>query len=132
MKAAFTSVLRLALATQLVGCASTRLVQVSGEGARPQGLRIAGYTLADGTLHTFRGVVRPSADGDQLVFRPTILRPTESGPEAEKSFTLPRQDVASLRVEKMDKVRAALLAVGVSGALLFALIATDEDRSLTW
>jgi hypothetical protein len=124
MKRAFVM---LALAAQLAGCASTRMVQVAGGTTErgpvpPKGLRIMGYTMADGTQHAFRGVVRPSAQGEQLIFKPVVPRPTESVPEAERSFTLPRGDVATLQVVRVNRVRTALL-VGMSTAVVLVLTA---------
>ena len=123
MKPAFAT---LALAAQFLGCASTRMVPVAGESAEQgpaarKSLRIAGYTTLDGTQHSFSGFVRPTAEGDQLVFKPIVRRPTESSPEAERSVTLPRHDVAMLQVREINKVRTSLL-VGASSAVVYILI----------
>ena len=120
----------LAIVAQLLGCASTRMVPIA-EGFSEQGqagrksLRIAGYTMADGTEHSFSGFVRPAAGGDQLVFKPLVKRPTESTPEAERSFTLPRQDVAKVEVREINKVRTAVL-VGASSALVYIILVSGS------
>lgn len=124
----------LALAAQLLGCASTRMVQVAGGTTErgpvpPKGLRITGYTKADGTQHTFRGIVRPAARGEQLTFKPVVPRPTESAPEAERSFTLPRRNVATLQVVRVNRVRTALL-VGISVAAVLAWTAQQHGGQI--
>ena len=139
MRTSVTVFALLALLAQVVGCASTRMVLAADEMAQQdrelaaiKGRRIYWYTLTDGTQHAFRGFVRPTAGGDLLIFRPVVLQPTESTPEDEGSFTLPRRDVATLQVEKINKVRTALLAVGVPAALLFTLAATHHPQPVGW
>jgi hypothetical protein len=119
----------VAFTAQLVGCASTRIIPAEAELSNlkrakdHRGMRIAGYTTADGVQHPFWGFVQPIAD-DRLSFERAPARSTESIPEAERSFTLPRQDVTAFQIDEIDKGRTFRFLAVVLGTIAFIQLVT--------